>query len=128
MPTAAEQKPLKEIIKDLLEKADEYSLGRWLKGDSYSCNVSPPDVIAVIDQIEAIPELAKDTKLPMQLLWQIASTLSISENVQESITGHTLLTCHAEIAELTKFATSLATKEVNYPLQDKDPDEDEKEE
>lgn len=122
---ATEQEPLKDILERLRGNADEYSMTRWKGGGPYNTvSVNPPDILAVTDQIKAIESLAKDTKLPMQLLWGIATILSESHKPQEQVTGNTLLACHHEIAELTKFATDLATMEVDYPLQDKDPEDD----
>lgn len=123
--TKTNQKPLKEIIDNLRQEALE-NQKYWEDGLSYGMvDVPPPDITAITDQFSTISDLAADTHLPMLLLYRIATTLSTSENTPECAIGHTLLTCHREILQLTEFCSKLSSMKVGYPCKDATESEEE---
>ena len=111
------KKSLRKIIDDVNEDAN-YQLAGWQKDTYYNLKTPPPSILAVTEQLCIIQRISQDMDLPMSLLNRIATTLSTSEDIEKAVIGGVLLQCRLEIKNLTDFCRSLASKEVDYPVQD----------
>lgn len=114
--TTTERKPLSRIIEDLRKEASK-DLESWIDDTWYSLKTNPPDVLAVIDQLTVVSELAPAVQLPMSILFHAATTLSNSKDTDKAVIGGVLLQCHREISKLSDFCQDLESLEVDYPCQ-----------